>query len=118
MRTRAGGGAGHEVRSSFHLLNHITHDCADAKLENDDDDQIDELLRLLEFGTLAIKDQRALGADPRWMKKAQAAARGFAKWSQEIEDFEKRRTMPVTNGNGRRSAMPSSTIGYRYRDAA
>ena len=44
------------------------------------------LVKLDDDDNAELDDQGALGADLRWIKKAQTAARGLAKWYKEIKD--------------------------------
>lgn len=58
-----------------------------------------------------IKSQRD-NPDQRWMDSTKARLKSFIKWYDEMDTFQKRRTMPVTN-----AGSSTAAIGYRHPES-
>ncbi|KAH9831839.1 uncharacterized protein C8Q71DRAFT_780708 [Rhodofomes roseus] len=94
LRTRAGGSGG-------------------FALDDEDAGDVREQARLLRRAADILEEQHEL-AEPRFIKNAMRATRSAAKWAQDIDKHEHRRTMPITNAVERGQALPSNVIGYKY----
>ncbi|KAH9911299.1 uncharacterized protein B0H18DRAFT_1063631, partial [Fomitopsis serialis] len=83
-------------------------------LDDEDDVDVDEHLRLLHRAADIIEEQRDAGAEGRFVQNALRATRPAVRWARDIEKHERRRTMPITNTRERGQAAPSNVIGYKY----
>lgn len=86
------------------------------QLDDEDEVETDELIRLLRFAADTIEEQKN-NPDKRFITSAKRALRTAVGWAQGIQHHENRRTMPITNGSRRdRRSLPATAIGYRYRE--
>ncbi|RPD53668.1 hypothetical protein L226DRAFT_517852 [Lentinus tigrinus ALCF2SS1-7] len=95
MRMGAGGGAGFE-------------------LDDEDDIDVDEMIRLLRRSIDILQEQRD-EADPRFIENAKQRMRGVFRWTRNIDRHVARRTLPKTNAQGRgEGGAATDVIGYHY----
>ena len=110
LRTRAGGGAGFEVRFyAIEAAARLTTTILSIQLDDELEETVRDFVRLLRLGADTLEAQVA-SADRRFLENALSAGRAYARAAQHHENC---RTVPVTNAAG-----SSNTIRFRYTSSS
>lgn len=118
MRTRAGGGGGFEVGTTWTNIPIPISDRCSQIFQADDgfDESVRDMISKLRLSADILEDQLDRNAEPRFLQNALRVMKPTLKWADDITVHQTRRTMPITNARGKNQPSSTNVIGYKYKE--